>query len=87
MVQVLYALNETYFISDKRLNKDVEQFNLKPQDFGMRLDRILGDIGRDSKKLSETLLNTQILLSEVIELCKDKYTPKFDLHALSPKSL
>ena len=87
MVQVLYALNETYFVSDKRLKKDLEQFNLKPQDFGMRLDRMLGDIGRDSQELSETLLNAQILLSEIIELCKDKYTPKFDLHALSQKSL
>ena len=87
LVQVLYALNETYFVSDKRLNKDLEQFNLKPQDFGLRLDRMLGDIGSDSKKLSETLLNAQILLSEVIELCKEKYTPKFDLHALSSKSL
>jgi hypothetical protein len=48
---------------------------------------VLGDIGNDSKKLSETLLNAQILLSEVIELCRDHYTPKFDLDALSPKSL
>ena len=87
LVQVLYALNETYFISDKRLYKDVEQFCLKPQDFVMRLDHILGDIGCDSKKLSETLLNTRILLTEFIELCKEQYTPKFDLDALSPKSL
>jgi predicted nucleotidyltransferase len=87
MVQVLYALNETYFVSDKRLKKDLEQFNLKPQDFGIRLDRMLGGVGRESKELSETLLNAQILLSEIIELCKDTYTPEFDLHALSPKSL
>jgi predicted nucleotidyltransferase len=87
LVQVLYALNETYFIGDKRLKRDVEQFSLKPQDFVMRLDRILGDIGCDSKKIAETLLNTHILLTEVIELCRDQYTPKFDLHALSPKSL
>jgi predicted nucleotidyltransferase len=87
LVQVLYALNETYCMSDKRLIKDVEQFSLKPQEFGMRLDRILGNIGRDSNQISETLLNTQILLKEVIELCRDQYTPKFDLLALSPKSL
>jgi predicted nucleotidyltransferase len=87
LVQVLYALNETYFMSDKRLKKAVEQFSLKPQDFVMRLDRILGNIGRDSNQISETLLDTQILLNEVIELCRDQYTPKFDLHALSPKSL
>jgi len=87
LVQVLYALNETYFISDKGLKRDVEQFSLKPQDFVMRLDSILGDIGCDSKKLAETLLNIQTLLNEVIELCRDQYTPKFDLSVLSPKSL
>ena len=87
LVQVLYALNETYCMSDKRLIKDVEQFSLKPQEFVMRLDRILGNIGRDSNQILETLLNTQILLKEVIELCRDQYTPKLDLHALSPKSL
>ena len=86
LVQVLYALNETYFISDKRLYKDVEQFSLKPHDFVMRLDRILGNIGCDSNQISETLRNTQILLNEVIELNRDQYTPKFDLHGLSPKS-
>ena len=87
LVQVLYALNETYCMNDKRLIKDVEQFSLKPQEFVMRLDRILGNIGRHSNQISETLLNSQILLKEVIELCSDQYTPKFDLHALSPKSL
>jgi hypothetical protein len=87
LVQVLYALNETYYMSDKRFKKDVEQFNLKPQDFVTRLDHILGNIGCDSNQISETLLNTQILLNEVIELCRDQYTPKFDLDALSPKSL
>src|SRR5438874_10010011 len=87
LVQVLYALNETYFISDKRLYKDVEHFSVKPQEFVIRLDHILGAMGCDSKKIAETLLNTQILLTEVIELCRDQYIPKFDLNALSPKSL
>src|SRR5947208_12883732 len=87
LVQVLYTLNEKYFINDKRLYEDVEQFSTKPQNFAERLDRILGDIGCDSKKLVETLLNTQTLVSEVIELCRGQYTPKFELDALSPKSL
>jgi hypothetical protein len=82
LVQVLYALNEKYFINDKRLYKDAEQFSLKPQDFVMRLDRILGEIGCDSKKIAETLLNTHILLTEVIGLCRDQYTPKFDLEGI-----
>lgn len=86
LVQVLYALNETYFISDKRLTRDIEQFSIIPPDFAMRLDHILGGIGYDNIKLSETLLNAQILISEIIDLCRERYMPKFDLHALSPKS-
>jgi predicted nucleotidyltransferase len=79
LVQVLYALNETYFISDKRLYKDVEQFGIKPQNFAERLDHILGDIGCDSKKLEETISLIAILLSEVIALYGDQYNPKYKL--------
>jgi Domain of unknown function (DUF4037)/Nucleotidyltransferase domain len=79
LVQVLYALNETYFISDKRFHKDVEQFSLKPLFFAERLDRMLGDIGCDSQKLEETLTSTAILLSEVIALAGDRYTRKYKL--------
>jgi predicted nucleotidyltransferase len=79
MVQVLYALNETYFISDKRVYKDVERFSIKPQNFTERIDHILGDIGFDSKKLEESISMTVILLHEVIEFCRDQYTPKFTL--------
>lgn len=87
LVQALYALNETYYISDKRLIKDVEQFSLQPQDFVIRLDQALGEVGRDDKKIIETLVNTEGLLMEVIELCGDQYTHKFDLTALSPKNM
>lgn len=79
LVQVLYALNETYFISYKRFYQDVEQFSIKPLYFAERLDHILGDIGCDSKKLEETISLTATLLSEVIVLCGDKYTPKYKL--------
>ncbi len=85
LVQVLYALNETYFISEKRHQRDVEQFSLKPQYFVVRLDAILGAIGDDSHKLIATLTNAGSLLAEVKELCRGQYTPRFDLNALSPK--
>lgn len=85
LVQVLYALNETYFISDKRLQKDVEHFSLKPQNFFMRLDHILGNIGHDREEFTQTLQDTRALLAEIIELCKDQYTPRFNLDVLSSK--
>jgi predicted nucleotidyltransferase len=79
LVQVLYALNETYFISDKRLYRDVVLFGMKPQNLTERLDHILGDSGCDSKKLEKTISLTATLLSEVIVLCGDEYTPKYKL--------
>ena len=86
LIQVLYVLNETYFISDKRLYKVIELFSHKPQGFVVRLDRMLGNIGCDSNRLIETLAHAEILLDEVIELCGGKYSPRFDLDALSPKT-
>jgi predicted nucleotidyltransferase len=86
LVQVLYALNETYFISDKRLHKDIELFSLKPQGFVVRIDRMLGNIGCDSKSLIETLAHAESLLDEIIELCGGQYIQWFDLDALSPKT-
>ncbi len=85
LVQVLYALNKTYFISEKRIQRDLEQFSCKPQDFVVRLDCLLGAIGDENQKLIETLANAESLLGEVIEFCGDQYTPRFDLGALSPK--
>jgi len=69
LVQVLYALNETYFISDKRMYRDVEQFALKPQNFAKRVNRILGDAGREREELEESLRMAEELLSEMVTLC------------------
>jgi len=77
LVQVLYALNETYFISDKRLHKDVEKFNRKPRDFSARIETMLGAIGSNPEQIHESLLVAQALLGEVIALCGDKYKPRF----------
>lgn len=77
LVQVLYALNETYFISDKRIYGDEQTFKLKPDHFSERINRILGDVGCESNKLMTTISDTETLLKEVIALCGDQYTPRF----------
>jgi hypothetical protein len=68
LVQVLYALNETYFISDKRMYRDVEQFALKPQNFVERVNRILGYAGREREELEKSLKAAEALLGEMIVL-------------------
>lgn len=77
LVQALYALNETYFISDKRIGRDIELFSVKPENFCQRIDNILGDMGHDGQKLIETLFAAETLLREVIALCGDQYRPKY----------
>ncbi len=69
LVQVLYALNETYFISDKRMDRDAEKFLIKPQNFSGRVDGLLGVIGRNRKELGESLRVAEGLLDEVAALC------------------
>ncbi|SRR6266568_181930 len=77
LVQVLYALNETFFISDKRMYNDEKNFSIKPQNFSERINSMLGNIGGDGKHLDETLLIAEILLGEVVALCGDQYTPRY----------
>ena len=77
LVQTLYALNETYFISDKRLYQDVERFNIKPENFAGRIHRVLGDMGYDQPGLEEALLAAESLLNDMIALCGNSYSAKY----------
>jgi predicted nucleotidyltransferase len=79
LVQVLYALNETYFISDKRLYHDEPHFILKPANFAQRLDNILGNIGNNQQKLAETIQATHSLIREMTALAGNQYTPHYQL--------
>jgi predicted nucleotidyltransferase len=77
LVQVLYALNEIYFISDKRMYKDEESFDIKPKNLSTRVNRILGAVGRNREGLDESLQSAEALLAEVIMLCGDQYQAKY----------
>jgi hypothetical protein len=77
LVQVLHALNETYFISDKRMYKDEEKFDIKPKSFSARVNSIFGAIGRNRKELDETLQAAEALLDEVITLCGNQYQARY----------
>ncbi len=77
LVQVLYALNETYFMSDKRVYKDVDKFSIKPKDFLERVEGICGDVGCDQSELVATVSATEVLLYEIVGLCGDQYTPRY----------
>ena len=77
LVQAIYALNETYFISDKNMATDIERFAIKPQNFRESIDNLLGHIGSDREELVETYFAAESLLREVIALCGDQYKAKY----------
>lgn len=72
----LFALNETYFISDKTALQEIAGFALAPRDFGARLAGILGGIGQSAQDLSAAVKAMRALWSEVVDMSGD-YRPAF----------
>jgi predicted nucleotidyltransferase len=68
LVQVLYALNETYYISEKKLTRDVSSFRIQPENFAKRIGAILGATGTTNIQLMESLAKTETLYSDVSAL-------------------
>ncbi len=65
LVQVLYAMNETYCLSEKKLAADLSSFSLRPDNFLERISRLLGATGTTCAQLQESLAQTEALYNEV----------------------
>ncbi len=76
-IQVLYALNDTFFIGEKKLYKQEPEFAVKPDNFINRMNEVLGKIGNSDAEMAKTFNDTKQLLDEFIELAGPQYTPKF----------
>jgi predicted nucleotidyltransferase len=71
LVLVLYALNETWYLSEKRLAADLAAFSIQPENFLARIYALLGATGTTSAQLLESLAKAEALYSEVAALGKD----------------
>ena len=76
-VQVLCALNEIFFINDKKIYKQEKALRLKPDNFLERLNRILGQIGNSDIEMEKTLFEVEGLFDDFVKLAGDLYHPKF----------
>ena len=65
LVQVLYALNETYFLSEKNLEQHVNVFKILPDNFLNRVKAILSNIGSNAEPLVISVASTNSLLQDV----------------------
>lgn len=77
LVQVLYAINDVFFIGDKHLYQDVTTFKNVPVNFLDRLKKILGNPGLDSTQLNYTVDQAETLFQDFRELCGNEFIPKF----------
>ena len=76
MVQALYALNETYFMNDKYVYRDIAAFTMVPPDFLARVGQIVSG-GTGPHELAERYARAAALRDELEALAGDLYTPRF----------
>lgn len=72
LVQVLYALNETYYLSEKKLQADLDSFSIRPDHFLERVYTLLGATGTTSAQLQESLAKTEVLYNELATLGREQ---------------
>ncbi len=75
----LFALNETYYLTDKTALREIAAFRLAPLDYGPRVSAILARPGETPAALSESVRSMRELWSEVVALTGGAYRPAFQL--------
>lgn len=79
LTQVLFALNETYFMSDKSAVQEMAAFALLPVGYLERLSSVLGQMGQTAAELQESIREMRGLWSDVVHLTGGNYQPAFRL--------
>jgi hypothetical protein len=73
LAQALFALNETYFLSDKRAMRTIRTFALQPDHYGERLTAILAAPGGDAAGLQASVAAVWQLWREAGQLAGEYY--------------
>jgi hypothetical protein len=79
LTQVLFALNETYFISDKKVMHAIAGLPLHPRDYSLRLIALLAAPGPSAAELENSVRALTALWREVVELTGGDYRPMFQV--------
>jgi len=74
LMQVLYALNERYFVTEKAAIRDVSDFLFRPPRFSEVVTTVLGSPGSTNDQLHKSVRRVRGLLRSVQKLC-DFYAP------------
>lgn len=79
LTQALFALNERYFIRDKKVMDTVAGFPNVPQGYVEELQRILACPGSTAQELTRTVSILQQVWHSVVSLPEVQYQQKFDI--------
>ena len=77
ITQALFALNEQYFIRDKKVLETVAQFPYLPPGYIQQIDHILACPGGTAAELAKTVTDLEQAWQSVVSLPGIQYEPKF----------
>lgn len=79
LTQALFALNERYFLRDKKVMETLATFPLLPPDYVAQVNAILACPGSTAAALTETVARLRQSWQAVVALAGALYQPKFQL--------
>jgi hypothetical protein len=77
LTQVLFAINETYFISDKSALEEIDKFSRTVDHYSEKVQSLLGNIGCTSTELGKSVARMEWIWKSVVDLPDHAYHPKF----------
>lgn len=77
ITQALFALNETYFIRDKKVLDAVAKFSILPPNYIQQINHILSHPGNTMQELAKSVNNLEEAWHSVVSLPEVQYEPKF----------
>ena len=77
LTQVLFALNERYYLSDKKVMEVVAAFPVLPMEYCKNINRILSGPGTSDRELTETVSRLEQVWRSVVFLAGKLYQAKY----------
>ncbi len=84
LTQALFALNETYFMSDKQAMARIAGFGVAPAGYVGRLAAVLAEPGRTPAQLGQAVAQMSSLWAEVVALAGPAYEPQYRIQPPQP---
>jgi hypothetical protein len=85
LTQALFALNERYFLSDKKIMETLAAFRILPAEYAQHIRDILACPGQTSTELSRSVTQLERAWQSVVSLAGDLYRPRFALSTQPPR--